>query len=153
MGQDSAAAAWIEPKARDLFLQAVADDLAGVEIGEGVVSRAIAKAFAATFNPPLETDGLHAPKPLRKLSDRIEVEAGDIRNPVDCERFCRDAKGAVLFHTAGIIHPGKVAEFYQINVDGTTNLLDAAIKAGVLRAVVSRRVSRRDAPGRRDAEK
>jgi nucleoside-diphosphate-sugar epimerase len=76
------------------------------------------------------------PATLRKLSDRIEVHAGDIRNPADCEQFCRDAKGALLFHTAGIIHPGKVAEFYQINVDGTKNLLDAAIKAGVRRAVV-----------------
>jgi nucleoside-diphosphate-sugar epimerase len=76
------------------------------------------------------------PAILRKLSDRIEVQAGDIRNTADCEQFCRDAKGALLFHTAGIIHPGKVAEFYQINVDGTKNLLDAAIKAGVRRAVV-----------------
>jgi nucleoside-diphosphate-sugar epimerase len=73
---------------------------------------------------------------LRKRSDRIEIQAGDIRKAADCEQFCRDAKGAVLFHTAGIIHPGKVAEFYQINVTGTTNLLDAAIKAGVRRAVV-----------------
>jgi nucleoside-diphosphate-sugar epimerase len=62
------------------------------------------------------------PAILRKLSDRIEVQAGDIRNTADCEQFCRDAKGALLFHTAGIIHPGKVAEFYQINVDGTKNL-------------------------------
>ena len=73
---------------------------------------------------------------LRKLSDRIEVQVGDIRNVADCEQFCRDAKGALLFHTAGIIHPGKVAEFYQVNVDGTKNLLDAAIKAGVRRAIV-----------------
>jgi nucleoside-diphosphate-sugar epimerase len=73
---------------------------------------------------------------LKKISDRIEVVTGDVRNPADCARFCQDAQGAVLFHTAGIIHPRKVAEFYQINVDGTRQLLDAAIQAGVRRAVV-----------------
>jgi nucleoside-diphosphate-sugar epimerase len=73
---------------------------------------------------------------LKKISDRIEVVSGDMRNPADCARLCEDSKGAILFHTAGIIHPGKVAEFYQINVDGTVNLLEAAIKAGVRRAVV-----------------
>ncbi len=74
--------------------------------------------------------------PLKRLSDRIEVVTGDIRNPADCGRLCEGFKGATLFHTAGIIHPRKVAEFYQINVDGTTRLLDAAIAAGVRRAVV-----------------
>lgn len=75
-------------------------------------------------------------KPLCRLSDRIEVVTGDIRNKADCEKFCTDAKGAFLFHTAGIIHPKRVSEFYEINRDGTTNLLDAAIKSGVKRAVV-----------------
>ncbi|MDB6019516.1 MAG: NAD-dependent epimerase/dehydratase [Pedosphaera sp.] len=74
--------------------------------------------------------------PLQKISDRIEVITGDIRNPADCARFCEGAKDAVLFHTAGIIHPGKVSEFYQINVTGTSQLLDAAIKSGIRRAVV-----------------
>lgn len=74
--------------------------------------------------------------PLRKLSERIEVITGDIRNAADCAKLCSGAKGAVLFHTAGIIHPRRVREFYEINRDGTANLLDAAIIAGVKRAVV-----------------
>jgi nucleoside-diphosphate-sugar epimerase len=74
--------------------------------------------------------------PLASLSDRIEIIAGDLRNPVDCARFCQGAKGAVLFHTAGIIHPRRVSEFYAINVAGTSNLLDAAVDSGVKRAVV-----------------
>lgn len=73
---------------------------------------------------------------LRKLSNRIEVVTGDLRNGDDCATFCADAKGATLFHTAGIIHPKRVAEFYEINRDGTANLLDAAIKAGMQRAVI-----------------
>lgn len=74
--------------------------------------------------------------PLRKLSERIEVVTGDLRNAADCAQLCSDAKGAVLFHTAGIIHPRRVREFYEINRDGTVNLLEAAISSGLERAVV-----------------
>lgn len=73
---------------------------------------------------------------LAKRSDRVRIVVGDVRNPGDCVRFCDGAQGAVLFHTAGIIHPRRVREFYQVNRDGTRNLLDAAIAAGVRRTVV-----------------
>lgn len=74
--------------------------------------------------------------PLTKISEKIEVVTGDVRNASDCARLCDGFKGGVLFHTAGIIHPRKVAEFYQINVTGTANLLDAAVAAGLRRAVI-----------------
>ncbi len=74
--------------------------------------------------------------PLKTLSASIEILTGDLRHPADCARFCSDAQGAMLFHTAGIIHPRRVREFYEINRDGTARLLDAAIQAGVKRAVV-----------------
>ena len=73
---------------------------------------------------------------LRKVSNRIEIVTGDVRNAADCARLCEGAKGAVLFHTAGMIHPRRGREFFEINRDGTANLLDAAIRAGVKRAVV-----------------
>ena len=73
---------------------------------------------------------------LRKHSDRIEIVTGDIRNADDCAKFCASAESATLFHTAGIIHPKRVSEFYAINRDGTANLLDAAINAGLKRAVI-----------------
>lgn len=73
---------------------------------------------------------------LKNLPARIEVVVGDIRNAADCAKFCAAAPGAILFHTVGIIHPKCVREFYEINRDGTTNLLDAAITAGLKRAVL-----------------
>jgi len=76
------------------------------------------------------------PSGLRVLSSEIEVVRGDIRNAADCATFCEGAKGAVLFHTAGLIHPRRVQDFYAVNVGGTENLLSAAIAAGVRRAVV-----------------
>lgn len=74
--------------------------------------------------------------PLKELSQNIEVVYGDLRDIETCKLFCQGAKGATLFHTAGIIHPKKTAEFYQINVDGTKNLLEAASYAQVKRAVI-----------------
>ena len=75
-------------------------------------------------------------KILEKISDKIEVYQGDLRNPLDCDRFCEGAENAVLFHTAGIIHPQQINEFYQINVEGTKNLLNSAIQTGIKRAVI-----------------
>src|SRR5438445_624017 len=73
---------------------------------------------------------------LRALSDRVEIISGDLRQPADCDRFCDGAEDAVLFHTAGIIHPKRVAEFYSVNLEGTKNLLAAAKRASVRRMVV-----------------
>ncbi len=73
---------------------------------------------------------------LRTLGPQIRIFEGDIRNPSDCARFCSDARGALLFHTAGIIHPRRVLDFYAINVRGCANLLQAATQAGVRRAVI-----------------
>jgi nucleoside-diphosphate-sugar epimerase len=91
-------------------------------------------------NPHLQIRCLILPSqddaPLRRLSDKIKIVRGDLRNPTDCQSFCQDTRGALLFHAAGIIHPRRVAEFMAINRDGTVNLLDAAGRAGVRRAVV-----------------
>ena len=47
------------------------------------------------------------------------------------------ATGATLIHLAGIIHPTRgTREFTEVNVEGTKNIVRAAGKAGVARAVV-----------------
>src|ERR1700722_10831052 len=73
---------------------------------------------------------------LRAMGPHVEVVSGDLRQPADCARFTENARGAVLIHTAGIIHPQRVQEFYDINVQGAKNLLDAARKARLRRAVM-----------------
>jgi nucleoside-diphosphate-sugar epimerase len=73
---------------------------------------------------------------LARLPHRIEILTGDLRVPADCDRFCQGAKGALLFHTAGLIHPRRIADLYSVNVRGAAQLLDAAVRAGVRRAVV-----------------
>jgi nucleoside-diphosphate-sugar epimerase len=73
---------------------------------------------------------------LLSISDRITVFKGDVRNPRDCEAFTKGAEGAVLIHIAGIIHPGKVKDFYSINLEGTKNLLAAAQHHHLSRIVI-----------------
>lgn len=73
---------------------------------------------------------------VRRFSDNIEVLAGDLRSAADCVRLCENAAGALLFHTAGVIHPKKVREFHSVNVSATRHLLDAAVQAGLRRAIV-----------------
>ena len=73
---------------------------------------------------------------LTRISDRIELIEGDVRSAADCRRFCGGAKGAVLFHTAGVVHPHRIRQLYEVNVQGTRNLLDAAVESGLRRAVV-----------------
>jgi hypothetical protein len=48
---------------------AVANEFVHVpEIGEGVVARAVTRAFKVSFNPPLDTDGHHQPRAGGRLT-------------------------------------------------------------------------------------
>lgn len=72
---------------------------------------------------------------LRSMGPDVEVVFGDLRNRTDCEAFCRDAPGAMLYHTAGVIHPQRVKDFYSVNVEGMKTLLAAAAHARIQRVV------------------
>jgi nucleoside-diphosphate-sugar epimerase len=72
----------------------------------------------------------------RMVSNQVDVVEGDLRRPEDCRRLLEGTRGATVFHIAGIIHPQRVREFYDINVQGTRNLLQASMDAGARRVVV-----------------
>ena len=73
---------------------------------------------------------------LASISGNIEIIEGDLRDAESVASFTRDAQGATLFHSAGVIHPARrVKEFYEVNVQGTKNLLEAAEKAGIRRFI------------------
>ncbi len=75
------------------------------------------------------------PGHLTSISERVDITAGDLRDPDSLREFCRGAEGATLFHIAGVIHPRRKREFHQVNVEGTRALLAAAREAGVRRIV------------------
>ena len=67
--QICAAVQWLREPDRGPFLQAIVDELEGHEIGDGVIARALVKAFRAFWQPPADDTGLRAPKLLRKVGD------------------------------------------------------------------------------------
>lgn len=73
---------------------------------------------------------------LRAILPNVRFFSGDLSDGSGLVEFFDGAKGARLIHTAGVIHPKRVQEFYVVNRDGTSRLLEAAASANVLRAVV-----------------
>lgn len=70
---------------------------------------------------------------LRQLG--AETVAGDLRQLATLGPFVSDAAGAVLLHCAGLIHPHRIQELYDLNALGTQNIVLAAEAAGVKRIV------------------
>ena len=73
---------------------------------------------------------------LLEIAPDIEIVEGDLNDEKDVKQFLKGAENAYLFHTAGIIHPKRISEFYRVNRDATQNLLKASSKAIIKRAVV-----------------
>jgi nucleoside-diphosphate-sugar epimerase len=125
---------------------APADPLAIVTGAGGWLGRGLVAALSHGLDAQALA-GISRPRRVRALvvsaeeqralaSDSVEAVVGDLRTPGDCEQLCVDARGATLFHCAGVVHPRRVRDFCDVNVTGTENVLRAAAKAGVRRAVV-----------------
>jgi nucleoside-diphosphate-sugar epimerase len=74
---------------------------------------------------------------LRELVPDVELVEGDIRDPAAVGRWAAGAAGADVFHLAGIIHPRRIRELYEINTEGTRHVIAAARAAGVRRLVAT----------------
>jgi len=68
---------------------------------------------------------------LEKL--KVDIVKGDITNKSTLPKATKDID--VVIHCAGIIHPKKIKQLYDINYLGTKNLIDSAIYSGVKRFV------------------
>ena len=73
---------------------------------------------------------------INQISDRFNCFIGDIRDKDSLKHFFENSKGATLFHLAGIIHPKKIQDLYDINTIGLENTLEIASKSGVKRAII-----------------
>lgn len=74
--------------------------------------------------------------PLNYPDNKVEIITGDLNSSDALDMLCLDCD--VVFHLAGKVHsmPGtkeEEQEFYQVNVEGTRNLLEAAKKSRVKR--------------------
>jgi nucleoside-diphosphate-sugar epimerase len=70
---------------------------------------------------------------------RVSVVVGDIADRAVVDRLFAadgyDAAGTDVVHTAGVIHPRRVQEFFDVNSTGAKNMVAAASAAGVRRFV------------------
>jgi nucleoside-diphosphate-sugar epimerase len=74
---------------------------------------------------------------VRELVPDVELVEGDIRDPAAVGRWCAGAEDADVFHLAGIIHPRRIRDLYEINTEGTRHVIAAARAAGVRRLVAT----------------
>jgi len=58
---------------------------------------------------------------------------GDLTNAKSLKGLCEGVD--IVFHCAGVIHPRRVQEFYDVNVNGTKNILEEATNSGVERFI------------------
>jgi nucleoside-diphosphate-sugar epimerase len=73
---------------------------------------------------------------LRAIGARIEPVVGDLTDAGSLTPLFDGLGGATdVLHTAGVIHPARVADFETVNAGGTRAMLDAARAAGVRRFV------------------
>jgi nucleoside-diphosphate-sugar epimerase len=72
---------------------------------------------------------------LRQVAPEAEAVEGDVRDAAAVGRFCAGAEGATVFHLAGVIHPNRVRELYEINAEGTRHVVAAATAAGARRLI------------------
>ncbi len=71
-----------------------------------------------------------APKEsLTPFLGKIDVVEGDVTRSETLDAAVRGVD--CVIHIAGLIHPKKISELYALNTDGTRNLLNASVKAGV----------------------
>jgi len=73
---------------------------------------------------------------LMSISPNINIVEGDVLSKSSLEIFFKNSKDAIIFHTAGIIHPKKIRDLYEINLTGTKNVLIEAAKNKAKRAVI-----------------
>ena len=72
---------------------------------------------------------------LAALPPGVELVPGDVRDARSLRELFRGAEGATVFHLCGIVEARRPRDFYEVHVDGTRNVLEAAVAAGVRRLV------------------
>lgn len=72
---------------------------------------------------------------LDELPAGVELVEGDVRDPRALASFVRGAEGATVFHLCGVVSSGRARDFHEVNVEGTRNVLDAAVGANAARVI------------------
>ncbi len=132
------------PRSSHVVERLTVPDATVVTGGAGWLGRALLQEFASEpdgrwrregalrvlVHDAADTAAVHAVAP------QAEVLVGDVADDASLGGLFAGLEGAVdVIHTAGVIHPRKVAEFDAVNARGTRNVVDRAARAGVRRFV------------------
>lgn len=63
----------------------------------------------------------------------VELVPGDVRDITSLREVVKDVD--TVFHLVGVIHPKRIRDLYDINTEGTRNMISAAAEAGVKRFI------------------
>ena len=70
------------------------------------------------------------------FGNQINYYFGDITNKEDCKNFLSNFNNGVVFHLVGVIHPKKISDLYNVNLQGTKNICENAIKSNIEKIIV-----------------
>jgi len=102
-------------------------------LGRGLVDRLLRDPARAHLK--LLAHSTAEAQALASLGD-VEIVIGDIGRPDTARRLLYDVgPDCDVVHTAGIIHPHSMREFFEINANGTRHLVEAATEHGIRRLV------------------
>lgn len=73
---------------------------------------------------------------LDTYGDRVKWVTADVRDMEDLRPLLGRINGGIVIHCAGLIHPRRIKELYDINVGGTLNVLRTAASNGASRLVI-----------------
>ena len=68
--------------------------------------------------------------------NKTSIFRGDLKQSEDLEKFLYKSEKSLLIHTAGIIHPKSIDEFYEINFQATKNLIEEAERKNIDKVIV-----------------
>tara|TARA_B110000879_G_C11169564_1_gene512887 strand:- start:75 stop:1124 length:1050 start_codon:yes stop_codon:yes gene_type:complete len=71
-----------------------------------------------------------------KYGDRVNIIYGDLRHEKSIDNFLYKSNNGLLIHAAGIIHPNKIKDFYEINFHATSKLIETAINKKINKIIV-----------------
>ena len=70
------------------------------------------------------------------FGNQINYFFGDIRSNDDCKNFISNFNSGTIFHLVGLIHPNKISDLYDINLEGTKNICKNAIDNNLEKIIV-----------------
>ncbi len=73
---------------------------------------------------------------VNAVSDRVQTVIGSVTDPASLDALLAGLPADTdVIHTAGVIHPAKVNDFFAVNAKGAANVADATHRAGLRQLV------------------